>query len=152
MSVVEIEEFSSFEKILKFLNNINMPNFISRYFDEEPKYEAALYDVGGTVMTFKNYPLEIYVKGKTAELSVFIDFRLSVKHDIRCLKNIDKKSTIHDVITCLGQPDFEINEEKRKQLNHDAKVIKYFIDDEYSIAFDYNQNIELISIFKDKYR
>ena len=49
MSVLEIEEFSTFENMVKFLKNVNMPLFISQYFNKEPLYTAAVAEVGGTV-------------------------------------------------------------------------------------------------------
>jgi hypothetical protein len=152
MSVLEIEEFTTFENITKFLRSGKIPPFISRYFDRDPVYTAAVADVGGTVLTFQDHPLEIAIKGSTAELSIFIDFRLKKDNELKVLKFIDKNSTASDIIANFGLPDFEINEEKRIKLQHNAKVIKYFIDDKYSISFDYNEKIEMVRIFYDNYR
>lgn len=152
MEVLEIEEFSTFENIKKFLNNVNMPAFISRYFDSEPLYTAAVAEVGGTVLTFQSHPLEIGISGTTAEISIFVNFRVKREKQIKILKFVDKDTIYSEVIQRFGVPDFEIDEQKRRKLNHDAKMVKYFIDDKYSISFDYNKRIELVSIFHDKYR
>lgn len=153
MEILQIEEFSTFENIQKFIRgvNVNMPNFIAKYFDEEPTYKKAFDDIGGTVLTFDNSPLEIVISGQ-AELSVFLDFRLESTKKISILGFVDQYSKASDITERLGPPDFEINEEKRIKLKHNAKIIKYFIDNEYSISFDYNESIEMASIFKDKYR
>lgn len=151
MSVLEIEEFSSFDNIVKFLTSVNMPKFISKYFENEPKYTAMIGEIGGTVLTFSDAPLEIGVKAE-AELSVFVDFRIEAPNELVILKFINKDSVKQDILDRLGPPDFEIDEEKRIKLNHTAQVIKYFIDSKFSISFDHNEKVEMVRIFYDNYR
>lgn len=152
MAILEIEEFSTFENIVKFLNGVNMPNFIAKYFDREPDYTAAIGEIGSTVIEFQDAPLEIGISGSDAELAVFIDFRLKRKNNITVLSFIDENTTRDQIIEKFGMPDREIDEEKRIELQIDRKNIKYFINDRFSIAFDYDEKVELVSIFTDIWR
>jgi hypothetical protein len=147
MSVLEIEEFSSFENIVKFLSSVNMPKFIAKYSNKEPKYAEMAGEIGGTFITFQDIPLEIGIKRDT-KISIFIDFRVETKNDLTVLKFIDRDTKIDDVLMYLGTPDFS-----RDRLDDDTnKMVKYFIG-KYSIAIDYDENkILLVSVFEDKYR
>lgn len=152
MAILEIEEFSTFENIVKFLSGANLPNFIAKYFDREPEYAAAIGEIGGTVIEFQDAPLEIGIGGSDAELAIFIDFRLERKHKIIVLRFVDENTTRDQIIEKLGVPDREVDEKKRIELQIEKKNMKYFINNRFSIAFDYDEKIELVSIFTDIWR
>lgn len=151
MDATEIEEFSTLENFVKFMKTTNLPAFVEKYFAIEPAYTKVIGEIGGTYITFSEIPLQIKVN-KDAELSLFLYLDRPNSGKINILKFINYKTKIDEILSFFGDPDFEINEDKRIQLDAKYKIVKYFIDEIFSISFDYDENIRMISVFRDRFR
>lgn len=150
MSILELEEFSTIENIRKLVYGDTLWSLMKNNFIEEPIISRT-NDVGGTCFEYKKYPISIIIHGDD-RIAIHIEFQKNLPHDFKIIKSIDKNSSKTEVVAALGISDFEIDDNKKINIDHSAQIIKYFIDEKYSISFDHNEKIELASIFYDKYR